>query len=61
MNHTVNRLPIVQSRTGLSRSTIYAYISQGKFPKPIHLGARSVGWLSADIDAWIESLTTKEI
>ena len=61
MNHTVNRLPIVQSRTGLSRSTIYAYISQGKFPKPIHLGARSVGWLSTDIDAWIESLTTKEI
>ncbi len=55
MNHSILRLPQVQSRTGLSRSTIYAFVSQGRFPKPIALGARSVGWISSSIDSWIES------
>lgn len=55
MNHIINRLPDVQKRTGLARSTIYFLISQGKFPKPIRLGARSVGWISADLDAWVQS------
>jgi prophage regulatory protein len=61
MNQSFLRLPLVQQRTGLSRSTIYAFISRGIFPKPSQLGARSVGWLNTDIDAWIESrLTHKE-
>ena len=49
------RLPIVKSRTGLSRSTIYSQIKKGTFPKQISLGIRSVGWLEQDIEDWIES------
>lgn len=49
------RMPNVKSRTGLSRSTIYAMIKDNRFPKYISLGARSVGWLESEIDAWIES------
>ncbi len=49
------RLPNVKSRTGLSRSTIYALIKDKRFPKYINLGARSVGWLESEIEAWIES------
>jgi prophage regulatory protein len=46
----------VESRTGLSRSTIYARISEGKFPKPIGLGGgRAVGWIEAEIDDWLKS------
>lgn len=44
----------VEERTGLPRSTIYDQMKKGNFPKPISLGARSVGWLSRDIDAWID-------
>jgi prophage regulatory protein len=44
----------VEEITGLSRSTIYARIKAGAFPKPVPLGARSVGWLQSDIEAWIE-------
>jgi prophage regulatory protein len=55
MTNIVMKLPAVQSTTGLSRSTIYAFISQGRFPKPIPLGARSVGWLSSEVDDWINS------
>lgn len=47
------RLPDVKSRTGLSRSTIYTYISAGEFPKGIRLGARCVAWAESEIDGWI--------
>ncbi len=50
---TILRLPCVIQRTGLSRSTIYAYIKDELFPQPIYLGARSVGWIEAEIDEWI--------
>ncbi|HYN62270.1 MAG TPA: AlpA family transcriptional regulator, partial [Rubrivivax sp.] len=38
------RRPQVEQRTGLSRSTLYQYIKDGDFPKPVHLGLRAVGW-----------------
>jgi len=55
MNYTVLRLPAVKSLTGLSRSTIYAAVKRGEFPTPIPLGARAIGWLSTELDAWIQS------
>ena len=50
---TIIRLPQVKQRTGLSRSTIYALIKDGKFKTPISLGARAVGWLDSDVDEFI--------
>ncbi len=47
------RLPQVKERTGLARSSIYSKIDTADFPEPISLGARSVGWLEEEIDAWI--------
>lgn len=41
----------VESRIGLSRSTIYERIKTGTFPPPISLGSRSVGWIESEIDA----------
>lgn len=49
------RLADVMARTGLSRSSIYQSISEGNFPQNINLGARSVGWLESEIDAWIQA------
>jgi prophage regulatory protein len=48
------RRPQVEVRTGLSRSTIYARIQDGTFPRPILLGSRSVGWLEHEIDDWFD-------
>ena len=56
MNETILRLPAVQCRTGLCRSTIYLRVHQGTFPGPVRLGGRSVGWLSSEVDAWITEL-----
>jgi len=49
------RLPGVKARTGLSRSTIYLRVSEGRFPAPISLGDRAVGWIAAEIQEWLES------
>lgn len=54
MATAILRLPGVKTRTGLSRSTIYLRISEGRFPKPISLGDRAVGWVEADIDEWLD-------
>jgi prophage regulatory protein len=45
----------VEKRTGLSRSTIYLRIQEGTFPRPVNLGARAVGWLENEIEAWLAS------
>ena len=47
------RLPEVLARTGLSRSTIYVRLDQGRFPRPVSLGGRAVGWIEAEVDEWI--------
>ncbi len=48
------RCPAVQARTGLSRSTIYLRMAQGRFPSPIPLGSpQAVAWLDDEISQWI--------
>mgnify|MGYP000377034248 CR=1 FL=1 len=51
--HSILRRKQVEARTGLARSTIYQHIRTGVFPKPIKLGAKSVGWIEAEINAWL--------
>lgn len=54
MSYSILRLPGVIARTGLSRSTIYARISEGQFPPSISLGNRAVGWVETDINEWLD-------
>jgi prophage regulatory protein len=53
LQHKFLRLPEVKQTTGLSKSTIYARISDGTFPKQIPLGPRLVVWVESDIQNWI--------
>lgn len=50
---TLERLPTVKARTGLSRSEIYRRIALGDFPRPVKIGERATAFNSAEIDAWI--------
>lgn len=50
------RLPAVEARTGLKRSTLYARIAAGTFPKPYKLGIRASGWAEDEIDAWLAQI-----
>ena len=47
------RLKEVQHRVGLGRSTIYRWMAEGKFPKPVQLGGYAVAWAQEDIENWI--------
>ncbi len=47
------RLTQVKALTGLSKTSLYQLIKQGKLRKPIRLGVRSVGWLQTDIEEFI--------
>ncbi len=53
MTCNILRLPEVMKTTGLSRSSIYAMMDKGLFPKQVALGARAVGWLESEIKDWI--------
>jgi len=52
---TLQRLPEVKARCGLSRSEIYRRIAAGDFPKPIKLGERASAWAEHEVTAWIAS------
>jgi predicted DNA-binding transcriptional regulator AlpA len=43
----------------VSAPTIWRWISEGTFPAPKRLGANSVAWDSAEVDAWIANCQTK--
>ena len=65
---TILRRKQVEARTGLSRSSIYARLRQNHkrpsdydptFPRPISVGAKAVGWIEAEIDAWLTAQVEK--
>jgi len=65
---TILRRKQVEARTGLSRSSIYARLKPNPkrpadfdptFPRPVSLGAKAVGWIEAEIDAWLAAQVEK--
>ena len=59
MPEKILRLPAVKARIGLSRSSIYQLVSQSRFPRPIALGSRSVGWLESEVNGWLAAQVEK--
>lgn len=58
----------LESRLGLSRSTIYGKLTPNPnrpneydptFPKPIQIGSRAVGWLESEINDWLTAQIEK--
>ena len=65
---TILRRKQVEVRTGLSRSSLYAKLKPNPkrpgdydptFPRPIALGAKAVGWVEEEIEAWLAEQITK--
>ena len=54
---TLLKLPKVLQRLPVSKSAFYEGIRDGKYPKPVKLGPRSVAWKESDISALIASLS----
>ena len=51
------RLPEVARLTGLSKGTIHRRYREGTFPRPLKLGAQSIGWRREEVLEWLESLS----
>lgn len=49
----IHRIKDVCRITGLKPSTIYKLVRERSFPKPIQLTARSTGWPSNLVEAWL--------
>ena len=52
------REPQVATLTGLSKSTRWRLEKHEKFPKRRQLSTKSVGWLSSEIEKWMQTRTT---
>lgn len=55
------RKPEVLHLTGLATSTLYSYMSAGRFPRPVKVGARSVAWPEEAVLDWIASRPVADI
>ena len=55
MTIRIMRRPEVEASTGLSRSTLYAMMTEGEFPRPIRLGKRAVGWAETEVSDWLDT------
>jgi prophage regulatory protein len=53
------RRKIVSDLTGLARSTLYAAIKNGEFPKPVLIGRRAVAWRSDEVEVWMNARQSK--
>jgi prophage regulatory protein len=55
MKEQLLRLPAVLEATGLARSTLYRFVKNGAFPRPIKIGgSRAAVWLRSAVRAWIQ-------
>ena len=55
MHNDVLRLPAVLGLARMSHSWICLAVQEGRFPAPIQLGARAIGWKRSDLQAWLDS------
>jgi prophage regulatory protein len=51
------RLSQLKQQLSVSRSSIWAWVKEGSFPKPIKLGKNCTAWNAEDVHAWVEKRT----
>jgi len=44
----------VERLTALSRSSLYALMQEGRFPRPVRIGSRAVAWPAPAVRQWLE-------
>lgn len=49
------RLSQLKKQLSVSRSSIWAWVKEGSFPKPIKLGKNCTAWNADDVHAWVQS------
>lgn len=52
-SNRVLRVPQVLERVPFRRTTLYQEVRAGRFPQPLKLTPKAIGWLEVEVDAWI--------
>ena len=52
---TLWRRPQCQLESGYPRSTLYARIKEGLWPRPVQIGPRAVAWVAREAQAVLEA------
>lgn len=55
------RLPKILAVIPVSKSTWWAGVKTGRYPKPVHLGPRTTAWRVSDIRALIDNLPSVSV
>ena len=59
MSDRIMRIAEVQDALGgIGKTTLYRWIEEGEFPKPLRVGgdsSRTIGWLESDVDAYLQA------
>ncbi|MBH1833097.1 AlpA family phage regulatory protein [Stenotrophomonas maltophilia] len=50
------RLPDVKDITGLSKSSVYGLMAEGRFPAARKITPRIAVWVAAEVEAWVEAV-----
>lgn len=48
------RMDEVTQLTGLGKRTIYKLMAADRFPKPVKLTSKTVGWRDGDLTRWLD-------
>jgi len=49
------RKQAVAEKLGVSKGTVENLIRDGLFIKPVQIGARAIGFVEAEVDAWMQA------
>jgi prophage regulatory protein len=50
---TIIREPELLKSLEVSRVTVWRWVRDGKFPRPVALGANSKGWIRSEVAGWL--------
>ena len=47
------RMEELLRRLQISRATVYRWLDEGRFPRPVRLGERTIGWKESSLAGWL--------
>jgi len=50
------RKPKVLAVTGMQATWLYEEVRKSRFPRPVKIGERAVGWRRSEVEAWLNAL-----
>jgi prophage regulatory protein len=56
LNKAIYRQPEVLFLLGVSKTTLWRMVNDGKFPPPLKIGQRANGWKVTTVQEWLNKL-----